>query len=168
MSARLSSSDAQKDMNGKPCRRKSNEDRGVQNAPVLLEGVSGYFNVPLSRMRQLDKWNCPGGFRNPFLIRRRNSLRMSPGKVPVDGFEKSCFCSQARHCSLLESLQPRLSFLFRPWLAGPYHAAPHPVREVFVQRHLDNLSSFEPGTHAYSKTALRLIQNYAGEPFYAA
>ena len=96
MSARFSSSDAQKDMNGEPCRRKSNENRGVQNAPVLLEGVSGYFNVPLSRMRQLDKWNCPRGFRNRFLVRRRNSLRMSPGKVAVDGFGKELFLVQGR------------------------------------------------------------------------
>jgi len=68
----------------------------------------------------------------------------------------------------LEGLQPRLSFLFRPWIAGPYHAAQHRARGVFVHNHLDSLSSSEPRTHANSKAGLRPIENYAGEPFYAS
>ena len=69
---------------------------------------------------------------------------------------------------VLNCLWPRLSFLFRPWFASPYHAAHHRVAWVFVQAYFDNLPASQFGAYAHSKTALRPIENYAGEPFHAA
>jgi hypothetical protein len=49
---------------------------------------------------------------------------------------------------MTHNLQPHFTFILRPRLPNPYHAAPLHIHGVFVQKDLDNLSPSEPGSAA--------------------